>query len=74
MKEIKIKSEITCPVCGHTKTEEMPHDAFQYFYECTHCLSVIMLLAGDCCVFCSCGTKKCPFIQKAELDYNHCCL
>jgi hypothetical protein len=28
-------SLITCPQCGTTKTERMPTDACQIFYECT---------------------------------------
>ena len=66
--EIKINSDITCPVCGYTKTEEMPTDACQFFYECTHCHTVIKPLEGDCCVFCSYGTENCPSIQNTELD------
>jgi len=66
--EIKTNSDITCPVCGYTKTEEMPTDACQFFYECTHCHTVIKPLEGDCCVFCSYGTENCPSIQNTELD------
>jgi hypothetical protein len=57
------ESLLTCPVCGHTKTEVMPTDACQFFYECEQCNAVLRPLAGDCCVFCSYGTVKCPPIQ-----------
>jgi hypothetical protein len=30
-------STITCPVCGTAKTQTMPTDARQYFYECIDC-------------------------------------
>lgn len=62
-KEVELKSTITCPKCGHTKEELMPTDACQYFYECENCKSVLKPKQGDCCVFCSYGTMKCPPIQ-----------
>ncbi len=31
------ESILTCPNCGHAKTETMPTDACQWFYECEHC-------------------------------------
>jgi len=39
--EIQLKSEITCPICGHKKIEEMPTNACQFFYECEHCNTVL---------------------------------
>lgn len=60
--EIITKSIITCPICGHKK-KEMHTDAFQYFYECENCGTVLKPQKGDCCVFCSYGTVKCPPIQ-----------
>lgn len=62
--EIILASIITCPKCGHKKEEQMPTDACQYFYDCENCHSVLKPIAGDCCVFCSYGTVKCPPIQK----------
>jgi hypothetical protein len=56
-------SEITCPSCGFKKQEEMPVDSCQYFYQCDHCKAVLKPKDGDCCVFCSYGTYKCPPIQ-----------
>ncbi len=56
-------SEITCPDCGHKKTEEMPTDACIYFYECEGCGTLLKPNSGDCCVFCSFGSVKCPPIQ-----------
>ena len=38
------KSTITCPACGTAKTETMPTDACQYFYECTGCGTLLRLL------------------------------
>ncbi|MFD1755240.1 GDCCVxC domain-containing (seleno)protein [Rufibacter sediminis] len=62
--EILTASTITCPECGHAKEEQMPTDACQYFYECDNCHTVLKPLQGDCCVFCSYGTVKCPPIQQ----------
>ena len=56
-------STLTCPVCGFRKTEEMPTDACVFFYECTGCGEILRPQPGDCCVFCSYGTEKCPPIQ-----------
>ncbi|WP_345243618.1 GDCCVxC domain-containing (seleno)protein [Nibrella saemangeumensis] len=59
-----LESTITCPQCSHVETEMMPTDACQFFYECTNCHTVLRPLAGDCCVFCSYGTMKCPPLQE----------
>ncbi len=64
-----LKSVITCPVCGFEKEEIMPEDACVYFYQCTQCESVIRPLNGDCCVFCSFGSKKCPSQQNDNCCY-----
>ena len=61
---IILNSVITCPNCGHKKEEVMPTDACQYFYDCENCLKVLKPKDGDCCVFCSYGTVKCPPIQQ----------
>lgn len=58
-----LKSTITCPVCGHTREETMLTDACQYLYECEQCKAILKPLPGDCCVFCSYGTVKCPPVQ-----------
>ncbi len=63
MSEIVLNSIITCPVCAHSKEETMPTDACQYFYHCEKCQTVLKPVEGDCCVFCSYGTVKCPPIQ-----------
>jgi hypothetical protein len=41
----------------------MPTDACQWFYDCESCKTVLRPRAGDCCVFCSYGTHRCPPIQ-----------
>jgi hypothetical protein len=66
---VVLQSMLTCPVCGFKKTETMPTDACQFFYECKNCRTVLKPQLGDCCVFCSYGTIKCPSIQAGE----NCC-
>jgi hypothetical protein len=65
MVNIELKCTLTCPHCGHTKTESMPTDACQWFYECENCKTVLKLKQGDCCVYCSYGDVPCPPIQKS---------
>src|SRR5215471_15845370 len=45
-----LESTLTCPKCGHSKTETMPVDACQWFYECEQCRAVLKPRSGDCCV------------------------
>ena len=54
------ESMITCPKCGFEKEEAMPTDACLFFYECVNCKALLRPESGDCCVFCSYGTEKCP--------------
>jgi hypothetical protein len=55
-----LTSTITCPECGAAHSETMPADQCLYFYECSACHIVLKPKAGDCCVFCSYGTFRCP--------------
>jgi len=57
------KSEITCPKCGFKKLETMPTDQCMIFYSCTKCGEEMKPAKGDCCVFCTHGTHKCPSKQ-----------
>ncbi|MFI5010868.1 MAG: GDCCVxC domain-containing (seleno)protein [Hyphomicrobiales bacterium] len=72
---MKLTSTITCPICGHRKTEAMPTDACQFFYECKGCGVLLKAKAGDCCVFCYYGDVPCPPIQEARAggDAGNCC-
>ena len=42
----------------------MPIDSCQFFYECTNCGKILKPNDGDCCVYCSYGSVKCPPIQE----------
>jgi hypothetical protein len=55
-----LECELTCPKCGVKRVEVMPTDACQFFYECTSCGAFLRPASGDCCVFCSYGSVKCP--------------
>ncbi|MEP1032531.1 GDCCVxC domain-containing (seleno)protein [Ekhidna sp.] len=67
-KNIVLESTITCPHCDHQKVENMPTDACQYFYECENCNEVIKPKQGDCCVYCSFGSEKCPPVQDEKCN------
>lgn len=62
---IQLNSLITCPECGFIKEEIMPTDSCQFFYQCTHCGTIMKPKPGDCCVFCSYGSVKCPPVQES---------
>lgn len=53
-------STIRCPVCDHASSATMPPDACLYFYECPACRVMLKPKPGDCCVFCSYGSCRCP--------------
>lgn len=71
MADIMLESTLVCPECGHARTETMPTDHCQWFYECTQCRTVLRPKPGDCCVFCSYGSVPCPPIQQGK--GNGCC-
>ncbi|HWG35043.1 MAG TPA: GDCCVxC domain-containing (seleno)protein [Gemmatimonadaceae bacterium] len=54
---------LTCPECGRTETLEMPTDACVIFHECAGCGRVLRPRKGDCCVYCSYGSVRCPSRQ-----------
>lgn len=65
---IELKSVLTCPHCGFRKVETMRTDSCQFFYECTNCRKVLHPKPGDCCVFCSYGTVRCPSKQAEDRE------
>lgn len=72
MTVVILESTLTCPVCAHVKTETMPTDSCQWFYECEGCHTVLKPKPRDCCVFCSYGNVPCPPIQQRD-DRKRCC-
>lgn len=64
MSDVIFESVLTCPHCGFSRRETMPADNCQFFYECSNCKKVLRPNPGDCCVFCSFGSVKCPPIQQ----------
>jgi hypothetical protein len=64
--ELVLRSVITCPQCGARKEETMPTDACQFFYECGGCGTLLKPRPGDCCVYCSYGSVKCPPVQRRD--------
>ena len=65
-KIVELESEITCPNCGFKKKEIMPVNACVHFYVCENCDTQIKPIQGDCCVYCSYGTTKCPVIPSSK--------
>ena len=68
-KEIILESIIKCPNCSFEEKEIMPSNSCQFFYECKNCKKLLKPKKGDCCVFCSYGSVKCPPIQ----ENSNCC-
>jgi hypothetical protein len=64
--QIVLESTITCPHCGHASVETMPTNACVYFHECAGCGVLLKPNSGDCCVFYSFGSVKCPPVQAAK--------
>jgi hypothetical protein len=64
--DVTLQSTITCPECGTAAEETMPTDACVFFYECKGCHKLLKPLAGDCCVYCSFGSVKCPPVQSSK--------
>ena len=60
----EVEVTVNCPACGRAVSEIMPLDRCVYFWECPVCHAVAKPLAGDCCVYCSYGTRPCPPVQE----------
>ncbi|WP_341238219.1 GDCCVxC domain-containing (seleno)protein [uncultured Limnobacter sp.] len=69
MTDVVLESILTCPSCGANTPCVMPTDACQFFFQCAQCSALLKPKPGDCCVFCSYGSVKCPPIQQG----NSCC-
>jgi hypothetical protein len=65
-KQPVLESRITCPKCGYQSDEVMPTNACLFFYDCPGCNTQLKPLDGDCCVFCSYGSVRCPPMQVGE--------
>ncbi|WP_082792686.1 GDCCVxC domain-containing (seleno)protein [Ramlibacter tataouinensis] len=65
MAQVILQSTLTCPECGRASAETMPADACQWFYQCQGCGALLRPKPGDCCVFCSYGSMRCPPRQAA---------
>lgn len=61
-----LRSTLTCPACGDLRELAMPTDACLFFHQCEACGTVLRPLPGDCCVFCSYGSVRCPPRQEGS--------
>ena len=66
LRTIQFESTLTCPECGHAKTETMPPDACQWLYECERCHAVLKPEPGHCCVCCPYRTEPCPRFRRVR--------
>ncbi len=64
MSTVILESVLHCPRCGFAALATMPADACQFFYQCSHCQALLSPKPGDCCVFCSFGSVRCPPVQQ----------
>jgi hypothetical protein len=48
----------------------MSTDACQFYYECRNYKNLLRPNSGDCCVFCSFGSVKCPRIQAQNRSFG----
>ncbi|WP_281169957.1 GDCCVxC domain-containing (seleno)protein [Leucothrix mucor] len=62
---------MTCPNCKHQETVTMPKMPGGQLYECTRCHTLLSEKPGDCCIYCSYGSRKCPPIQDIRLKLKH---
>jgi hypothetical protein len=60
---VTLRSVVRCPHCGYAREETMPLDACQIHYTCQRCGADLRPKAGDCCVYCSYGSRPCPSKQ-----------
>ena len=63
---IELLSVVRCPRCGFERVETMPTAYCQIRYVCQQCGVVLRPLPGDCCIFCSYGSVRCPPEQGAS--------
>ncbi|WP_440658804.1 GDCCVxC domain-containing (seleno)protein [Ensifer adhaerens] len=52
------------PALRLCKAGDHATDACQFLYECAYCKKLLRPKPGDCCVFCSFGSVKCPPVQQ----------
>lgn len=57
------KSTLTCPACGKSVTETMPHESLKRVYHCPACLTWLAPKHGDHCIYDSYGSVPCPALQ-----------
>ncbi|MGH9478536.1 MAG: GDCCVxC domain-containing (seleno)protein [Terriglobales bacterium] len=58
-----LRITMRCPECGNRAEETMPLDRCVLSWQCGACQARVKPKAGDCCVYCSYGDKRCPPVQ-----------
>jgi len=67
MQRTVVESVLTCPDCGFAAVMTMPTDRCVVVHECAACGVRVRPKRGDCCVFCSYGSVKCPPIARRSV-------
>ena len=60
-RQLQRSAMLSCPECGHCKTEQIPVDACQFFYDYGACGARLKPKPGDCCVYCSYCSYACSY-------------
>ena len=69
--EINLKTVITCQSCGMAEEIMMHPKLPEQKFVCKKCSAELLAQAGECCVFCSYGSVKCPPIQEIAKRLGH---
>ncbi len=62
---VEMVSVVHCPRCGYESAETMPTEYCQIHYTCHQCGADLRPKHGDCCIYCSYGSVRCPSQQEA---------
>ncbi|MDH4559552.1 GDCCVxC domain-containing (seleno)protein [Pseudomonas sp. BN411] len=70
MDALTLDCDLRCPYCGFIARVRMRTDACEYFHECSRCHALLRPKPGDCCVFCSYGSVRCPSRQLQPVHHQ----
>ena len=67
---VEARSTLTCPKCSRAQDLAMPTYSCLFFHPCAGCGPLLSPKPGNCCVFCSYGSAKCP---PKQAEAGTCC-
>lgn len=62
-KKLKKQSLVKCPHCNFEEFLDMSFDNCIISHKCNSCGKIMTPREGECCIFCSYGSEKCPTKQ-----------